>query len=358
MAYESEFYIPENIVGFTGDIRCKPTVYFKKNGTFGCIKQQNYTDSQDTSNCGRDLVMTDPTHSTGSVIAEGIERHTESIQGTQILIAKTTFKPVNRANRARLAESIENQKHLEENKKSAYYRAVTSYIYGKQPAPPDQTAADFFKNKAAWLHLYNSNLANPQNREAMRNELDGLGLTPSNVPPIPLVVPSVDHLPLAKAKAPQGKLIKMIRSIFSKKSQTTTGILIPDLVGNRFHNHGVSANLPPVEIVAPNNYTAEEKKTEEDALQHSQPRDKNKTEIKGTVNALQKLDNENGQSNQEGVTSIPPFRPQSQVNPELETPAPPQEMDALTRAQNPSVLGTRSRANEAPPARRTRRRTR
>lgn len=44
MAYEADFYVSENIIGYTGDIDDKPTVYFKRvepDGmiTFGHITQ-------------------------------------------------------------------------------------------------------------------------------------------------------------------------------------------------------------------------------------------------------------------------------------------------------------------------------
>lgn len=64
MAFEAEFYIPENIIGYTGDIDQKPTVYFKRiegNGTitFGHITQ-NWFDGEfgksNSPNVGREVL--------------------------------------------------------------------------------------------------------------------------------------------------------------------------------------------------------------------------------------------------------------------------------------------------------------
>ena len=57
MGYQDDFYIPENIVGYTGDIKKNPTVYFErkeKDGsiTFGRITQQH----DNKENEGREIV--------------------------------------------------------------------------------------------------------------------------------------------------------------------------------------------------------------------------------------------------------------------------------------------------------------
>ena len=39
MSYRGDFYIPENIIGYTGNINNNPTVYFKKGYSFGHITQ-------------------------------------------------------------------------------------------------------------------------------------------------------------------------------------------------------------------------------------------------------------------------------------------------------------------------------
>jgi hypothetical protein len=58
MGYRDDFYIPGNIVGYTGSLNLNPTVYFESrlNGdiTFGRITQ----DHDDPSNIGRGLVRT------------------------------------------------------------------------------------------------------------------------------------------------------------------------------------------------------------------------------------------------------------------------------------------------------------
>ena len=62
-AYEEDFYVKENIVGYTGDLKNKPTVYFQrreKDGsiTFGHITQQH----DDKTNEGRELVQRRPNY--------------------------------------------------------------------------------------------------------------------------------------------------------------------------------------------------------------------------------------------------------------------------------------------------------
>lgn len=59
MSYRDDFYIKDNIIGYTGDILNNPTVYFKKvDGTgqieFGRITQEH----DDESNVGRNVVRT------------------------------------------------------------------------------------------------------------------------------------------------------------------------------------------------------------------------------------------------------------------------------------------------------------
>lgn len=51
--YEDDFYVSENIIGYTGDLNQKPTVYFQKGNKFGRITQ-DYPD--DRTNEGRNLV--------------------------------------------------------------------------------------------------------------------------------------------------------------------------------------------------------------------------------------------------------------------------------------------------------------
>ena len=41
MAYRADFYIKYNIIGFTGSLHNKPTVYFKNAGEFGHITQSH-----------------------------------------------------------------------------------------------------------------------------------------------------------------------------------------------------------------------------------------------------------------------------------------------------------------------------
>ncbi len=64
LEYESDFYKPENIVAYTGDLTNNPTVYFKQimedgNIKFGHITQ---THERDKINIGREMVESDPTY--------------------------------------------------------------------------------------------------------------------------------------------------------------------------------------------------------------------------------------------------------------------------------------------------------
>ncbi len=40
-AYRADFYTPENIIGYTGELRRNPTVYFRSDTEFGHITQQH-----------------------------------------------------------------------------------------------------------------------------------------------------------------------------------------------------------------------------------------------------------------------------------------------------------------------------
>ena len=56
MGYRDDFYIVENIVGYTGKLGKSPTVYFKKGDETGHITQYHELDS----NVGREEVLSDP----------------------------------------------------------------------------------------------------------------------------------------------------------------------------------------------------------------------------------------------------------------------------------------------------------
>ena len=71
MAYRSDFYIPENIIGYTGTIDNKPTVYFLKvDGTqksYGHITQRHDVGH----NVGREKVTTSQNYQYGNITYQG-----------------------------------------------------------------------------------------------------------------------------------------------------------------------------------------------------------------------------------------------------------------------------------------------
>lgn len=52
--YMDDFYVAENIIGYTGSILNNPTMYFRNGNTFGRITQHH----DDPNNVGRNLVRT------------------------------------------------------------------------------------------------------------------------------------------------------------------------------------------------------------------------------------------------------------------------------------------------------------
>lgn len=52
MAYRPDFYTAENIIGYTGELHRKPTVYFRDDIEFGHITQQH----READNVGREVV--------------------------------------------------------------------------------------------------------------------------------------------------------------------------------------------------------------------------------------------------------------------------------------------------------------
>ncbi len=70
MGYRDDFYIVENIVGYTGNLHQNPTVYFYIGGatsTFGHITQAHTLDE----NVGREKVITDDEYVAGNITRQG-----------------------------------------------------------------------------------------------------------------------------------------------------------------------------------------------------------------------------------------------------------------------------------------------
>jgi hypothetical protein len=62
MGYRDDFYIAENIIGYTGKIGKSPTVYFKCGQESGHITQYHENDA----NLGREQVLSDPQYKYGN----------------------------------------------------------------------------------------------------------------------------------------------------------------------------------------------------------------------------------------------------------------------------------------------------
>jgi hypothetical protein len=87
MSYRDDFYIKENIIGFTGNPAKAPTVYFKRDTTFGRITQEH----KDKNNIGRSEVRTFNDYSitnNGNGVAE--EFYNNEVQHT----SRNSFVPV------------------------------------------------------------------------------------------------------------------------------------------------------------------------------------------------------------------------------------------------------------------------
>jgi hypothetical protein len=70
MSYRGDFYIPENIIGYTGFLASKPTVYFQRQFEFGRITQ----DHKNVDNVGRNRVRNDPSYTIQNIRGRAVER--------------------------------------------------------------------------------------------------------------------------------------------------------------------------------------------------------------------------------------------------------------------------------------------
>src|SRR5262245_56333497 len=69
MGYRDDFYVVDNIVGYTGDIKKDPIVYFESSGEFGHITQWHEKDW----NIGREYVCSLEGYNAGNT-AEGTDK--------------------------------------------------------------------------------------------------------------------------------------------------------------------------------------------------------------------------------------------------------------------------------------------
>ncbi len=69
MGYRDDFYVAENLIGYTGELNKMPSVYFKKGGQFGHITQ--YHDVR--PNIGREPVYEDDSYEIVNVDGHCVE---------------------------------------------------------------------------------------------------------------------------------------------------------------------------------------------------------------------------------------------------------------------------------------------
>jgi hypothetical protein len=111
MGYRDDFYMVQNIVGYTGNLNDFPTVYFQKGNEFGHITQKH----GDSQNVGRMEVDSSANYFIGNEIVDGSLRLVEKIDGEIIHTSRSTltkvdtFAPAERDTVAILARSIYNR---------------------------------------------------------------------------------------------------------------------------------------------------------------------------------------------------------------------------------------------------------
>lgn len=92
MGYEDSFYVAINIIGYTGDLHDKPTVYFKNGHRFGHITQSH----KKADNIGREKVHTNKNYKIENVYFEDSkeERAVESIGKIKFHKSRNKFIPL------------------------------------------------------------------------------------------------------------------------------------------------------------------------------------------------------------------------------------------------------------------------
>jgi len=111
MGYRDDFYMVQNIVGYTGDLNNFPTVYFQKGSEFGHITQKH----DESQNVGRTEVYSSDAYFIGNELVGGSLRLVEKIGGRTFHTSRSTltkvdtFAPANKDTVALLAQSIYNR---------------------------------------------------------------------------------------------------------------------------------------------------------------------------------------------------------------------------------------------------------
>lgn len=68
MGYRDDFYVAENLIGYSGQLHKMPTVYFKNGNSFGHITQYH----EIPQNTGREPVDSDPNYQIGNEMINGV----------------------------------------------------------------------------------------------------------------------------------------------------------------------------------------------------------------------------------------------------------------------------------------------
>ena len=111
MGYKDNFYMVQNIIGYTGNINDFPTVYFQKGKEYGHITQKH----DETQNVGRMEVYESADYWIGNEMVgptlKLVEKENGKIfhESRSTLTKVDTFNPANRDAVALLAQSIYNR---------------------------------------------------------------------------------------------------------------------------------------------------------------------------------------------------------------------------------------------------------
>src|SRR5210317_838788 len=87
MGYRDDFYVAENLIGYTGDLHSFPTVYFKKGDEFGHITQKH----DSGTNVGRGSVRKDSTYTIGNEMVKGKMKLLEKRRGKVFHQSRSTL---------------------------------------------------------------------------------------------------------------------------------------------------------------------------------------------------------------------------------------------------------------------------
>jgi hypothetical protein len=111
MGYRDDFYMVQNIIGYTGNVNDFPTVYFQKEDEYGHITQKH----GDSQNVGRMEVYKSADYWIGNEMVGSTLKLVEKVNGKifhtsrSTLTKVDTFDPRNRETVALLAQSIYNR---------------------------------------------------------------------------------------------------------------------------------------------------------------------------------------------------------------------------------------------------------